>query len=108
MFAQFSQARFSRDNLLLAAATGIFSLSFMGIQILSKTLYILRLGYGLEYLGLFGATGAISYMAMSLPSGAAGSYFGTRKAMFVGGIITIIGMAALPLVEFLPDRWHNT
>ena len=108
MFAQFAQARFSRDNLLLAAATGIFAVSFMGIQILSKTLYILRLGYGLEYLGLFGATGAISYMAMSLPSGAAGSYFGTRKAMFVGGIITIIGMALLPLVEFLPPALHNS
>ena len=107
MFAQFAQARFSRDNLLLAAATAIFAVSFMGIQLLAKTLYILRLGYGLEYLGLFGATGAISYMVMSLPSGAAGSYFGTRKAMLIGGVITIIGMAALPLVEFVPASLHN-
>jgi len=108
MLAQFSQARFSRDTQLLTAATGIFATTFMGIQLLSKTLYILRLGYGLEYLGLFGATGALSYMAMSLPSGAMGSYFGTRRTMFVGGIITIIGMASLPLVEFLPPGLHST
>lgn len=103
MLAQFSQARFSRDTQLLTIATGVFAVSFMGIQMLAKTLYILRLGYGLEYLGLFGATGAISYMAMSLPSGALGSYWGTRWTMFIGGVITVSGMASLPLVELLPS-----
>ena len=107
MLAQFSQARFSRDTQLLTVATGIFAVSFLGVQTLAKTLYILRMGYGLEYLGLFGATGAITYTAMGLPSGALGSYFGTRWTMFVGGIITVIGMAILPLVEFLPPGWHN-
>lgn len=107
MLAQFSQARFSRDTQLLTVATGIFAVSFLGVQTLAKTLYILRMGYGLEYLGLFGATGAIAYTAMGLPSGALGSYFGTRWTMFVGGIITVIGMAILPLVEWLPPSWHN-
>jgi len=102
MLAQFSQAHFSRDVRLLTVATGVFAVSFMGIQMLAKTLYILRLGYGLEYLGLFGATGAISYMTMSLPSGALSNYWGTRRTMLVGGVITISGMASLPLVELLP------
>lgn len=108
MLAQFSQARFSRDTQLLTIATGIFAVSFLGVQTLAKTLYILRMGYGLEYLGLFGATGAIAYTAMGLPSGAFGSYFGTRWTMFVGGIITVLGMAILPLVEWLPPGWHNS
>lgn len=107
MLAQFAQARFSRDTQLLTIATGIFAVSFLGIQTLAKTLYILRMGYGLEYLGLFGATGAIAYTAMGLPSGALGSYVGTRWAMFAGGIITILGMATLPLVEYLPPGWHT-
>ena len=106
MFAQFAQARFSRDTQLLTIATGIFAVTFLGIQGLAKTLYILRLGYGLEYLGLFGATGAFAYMAMGLPSGALGGYIGTRWSMFIGGIITVAGMAVLPLVEFLPPTWH--
>lgn len=108
MLAQFSQAHFSRDVRLLTVATGVFAVSFMGIQMLAKTLYILRLGYGLEYLGLFGATGAISYMTMSLPSGALGNYWGTRRTMLVGGVITISGMASLPLVELLPAALRPT
>lgn len=55
MLAQFTQARFSRDTQLLTVATGVFAVTFRGIQTLAKTLYILRLGYGLEYLGIFGA-----------------------------------------------------
>jgi MFS family permease len=69
---------------------------------LLKVLYMLRLGYGLEYIGLFNATGAIAYMAMSIPSGALSNRFGTRPVMLAGGILTVIGMAILPLVEFLP------
>lgn len=108
MFVQFSQTRFSRDVQLLTLATGILAVSFLGVQTLAKTLYILRLGYGLEYLGLFSAVGAIAYMVMGLPSGALGNHIGTRWSMVCGGIITVVGMAVIPLVEFLPPAWHYT
>lgn len=103
----FSQSHLSRDARLLTAATGVFCVSFMGIQMLLKPLYILRLGYGVEYLGLFGATGALSYLIMSVPSGMLSSYWGARPTMLLGGVITIIGMGILPLVEYLPDAWHT-
>src|SRR5690349_21176675 len=102
MFKQFSNAQFSRDAQWITTATGVLAISFLGLQALLKVLYVLRLGYGLEYLGVFSATGAVAYMAMSLPSGAAGNYFGTRRAMFMGGIIVIISIAIMPLVEYLP------
>src|SRR5262245_32410746 len=95
-------SEFQRDAQLLIITSGIFGVSFFGIQTLLKVLYMLRLGYGLEYIGLFSATGAIAYMAMSIPSGALSNRFGTRPVMLAGGILTVVGMAILPLVEFLP------
>jgi MFS family permease len=96
-------SHFQRDVRLLFAATGIFAVSFFGIQQLLKVLYILRLGYGLEYVGLFNATGAMAYMLMSIPSGILSDRFGTRVVMLAGGILTVIGMAALPLSEAVPS-----
>jgi MFS family permease len=95
-------AQFQRDARLLFAATGIFAVSFFGIQQLLKVLYVLRLGYGLEYVGLFSATGAIAYMTMSIPSGMLSNRFGTRTVMLAGGMVTVMGMAFLPLTEFVP------
>jgi MFS family permease len=95
---------FHRDVRLILAVSGLMAISFFGVQNLVKVLYVLRLGYGLEYIGLFNATGALAYMAMSLPSGAIGSRFGAQPAMRLGGLITVLGMALLPLTE-LTTGW---
>ena len=104
-----SISRFNRDARLLIAASGIFAVSFFGILMLLKALYVLRLGHGPEYVGLFSATAAFTYMGMSLPSGALGKRFGTRRVMLAGGMVTVTGMASLPLAGFLPiwirDAW---
>lgn len=97
-----SGARFSRDAWLLIAASCIFSVSFYGVHNLLRVLYVLRLGHGPEYVGVFGASSALTYMGMGLPSGALGQRFGARGVMLVGSVIMVIGMIALPLVEFLP------
>jgi len=95
-------SQFNRGAKHLIAASGIFAVSFYGILTLLKVLYVLRLGHGPEYVGLFSATSALSYMGMSLPSGALGRRWGTRRVMLAGGIATVVGMAILPLTEFLP------
>jgi MFS family permease len=99
-------SKFRRDTRLLLIAVGIFSVSFFGIQQLLRVLYMLRLGYSLEYIGLFSATGALGYMTMSIPSGALSVRFGIRPVMLAGGIIAVIGMVIFPLTEFLPV-WAN-
>jgi len=93
---------FSRDARLLIAASGIISVSFFGVQMLLKLLYVIRLGYGPEYVGWYNATGALVFMAMGLPSGALGARFGTRRVMIAGGIGAVLGMALLPTTEFVP------
>ena len=97
-------SQFSRDTRLLIATSGIIATSFFGINTLLRVLYILRLGYGPEYVGWFGAAGAFTYTMMGLPSGALGRRFGVRRIMLIGGIITVAGMAILPLTEFLPPQ----
>lgn len=98
-----SGARFSRDAWLLIAVSGVLSVSFYGIHNLLRVLYVLRLGHGPEYVGLYSASSALTYMAMGLPSGALGQRFGTRNTMLLGGAIVVLGMIALPLTEYLPD-----
>ena len=100
---------YSRDAKLLIAVTGILAISFFGLYALLRVIYVLRLGYGPEYVGIFRATGALTYMSMGVPSGALGARLGTRKAMLIGASIVIVGMILLPLTEFIPfalrDGW---
>ena len=102
-------SRFNRDARLLLAVSGSSAVSFYGIHTLLRVLYVLRLGYGPEYVGLFSAAGALTYMGMGLPSGALGSRLGTKTVMLAGGLITVLGMAIMPLAEFVPlaarDAW---
>ena len=95
-------APFSRDTRLLFAVSGMISVSFFGIQMLLKVLYVLRLGYGPEYVGWFLAASSLGFMAMGIPSGALGNRYGLRTVMLVGGAIVVIGMAMLPLSESMP------
>ena len=94
--------RFSRDAKLLLAVSGVFAVSFYGVHIMLRILYVLRLGHGPEYIGLFGAAGALTYMGMSLPGGALGGRFGARRVMLAGGVIAVIAMGLFPLTEYMP------
>ncbi|MFN2203219.1 MAG: MFS transporter [Caldilineaceae bacterium] len=104
-----SLREFRRDTRLILIASGIFSVGLFGIQTLLKVLYVLRLGYGLEYIGLFTAASALTYMTMSMPSGALGTRFGLKPAMVFGGVLTTLGMLMLPMTEMMPasarDAW---
>jgi len=96
-----SLSQFDRDARLLFVATGIISGAMFGIQKLLEVLYVLRLGHGPEYVGVFIASGALAFMGMSLPAGALGRRFGTRHAMRLGGIGIVLGMVSMPLTEFV-------
>ncbi len=88
--------------MLLLIVTGVSAVNFYGIYALLRVLYVLRLGFGPEYLGIFSAAGALTYMSMGIPSGALGGRYGVRKIMLIGGVITIVGMFVMPLAEFFP------
>ncbi len=104
-----SLSRFQRDTRLMLLAYGVVSIGLFGIQFLIKILFILRLGYGLEYIGLFAATPALAFMSMSLPSGALGNRFGLKRMMVAGAAVSTVGMLLMPMTEFVPadarDLW---
>jgi MFS family permease len=93
---------------LLIATSGLFSVSFLGIQMLLKVLYMLRLDFGTEYIGWFLASSSLAYMSMGLPSGALGARYGPRRIMIVGGLISTLGVAVLPLTEYVPLWLRDT
>jgi MFS family permease len=102
-----SLSQFNRDAKLLFVATGIVSGALFGIQKLLEVLYVLRLGYGSEYMGMFVASGAFAFTGASLPAGALGRRFGTQHVMLLGGIGIVLGMASMPLTEFVfPGARH--
>lgn len=100
-------SRLERDAKLLITVSGVSAIGYFGIQMLLKVLYILRLGYGPEYVGAFGAASSLAYMAMGVPSGLLGTRFGTRNTMLFGGIGMTLGMAMLPLSEFVPGSLQH-
>ncbi|MBL7199628.1 MAG: MFS transporter [Anaerolineae bacterium] len=97
-------SQFNRETRLLIATSGLMASSFFGIHTLLRVLYVLRLGHGPEYVGLFSAAGAFTYTSMGLPSGALSRRFGVRRIMLAGGLVTIAGMVVLPLTEHLPAQ----
>jgi MFS family permease len=98
-----SLQEYSRDARLLLSVSCLTAVSFYGIQMLLRSLYLLRLGFDTAYIGSYLATGALAYMGMGIPSGTLGSRFGTRNIMRLGSLITLVGMIMLPVTEYLPQ-----
>jgi MFS family permease len=92
---------YSHDTLLLLSVSYLTAISFYGMQMLLRSLYLLRLGFDTAYLGSYLAAGALGYMVMGIPSGILGNRFGTMAMMRIGGIICLVGMVLLPLTELV-------
>ncbi len=75
---------------------------FGGINSVIINLYLLRLGYGPEFIGLFNAAGLLAIAIFSLPSGIVGGRWGTRSAMITGMSLMLIGYSLVPFGELVP------
>jgi MFS family permease len=75
---------------LLTAALAGLTISSMGIFGVLLNLYILRLGFGLEFLGMVNGASAFSFAVFGLPAAAVGRRIGTRRAMLAGTMISTL------------------
>lgn len=75
---------------------------FGGIYTVLLNLYLLRLGYGPEFVGLVNAAGFGTLAVLALPSGSLGRAIGVRQAMILGMGLIMAGCGLLPLGEFVP------
>ena len=94
---------FSRDVRLALVAAALMGFCRAGIYMVLFNLYLLRLGYGPEFVGLVSAVGWLGIAACSLPAGALGRRWGVRRVMIAGVGLMVLGLGSLPLVEVLPD-----
>lgn len=73
-----------------------------GIYSVVFNLFVLRLGYGPEFVGQINSAGLFAFALCSLPAGALGTRLGNRRAMIIGLVLMMIGSFALAVSEFVP------
>ena len=103
MLGNWSIARsFNIDIRRLLAAWGCVAFGYFGIQAVLLNIYLLRLGFGIDFIGLLIASGQLTWALFALPAGAIGRQFGLRRSLAMGYGLVAVGMALLLLVEALP------
>ena len=74
-----------------------------GVYAVLLNLFLVRMGYGPEQIGLVNSAGTLTFALTSLPAGALGQRFGSRRMMMIGLALLIAGCVLLPLADTLPD-----
>ena len=87
---------------LLTAALAGFTIASMGIFGVLLNLYILRLGFGPEFLGMVNGASAFAFAVFGLPAAAVGRRFGTRRAMILGTVIATLCSGLVAATEYVP------
>ena len=76
--------RFNRNTWLLLIAVATTGFGYIGIYIMLFNLYLLRLGFGPDFVGTINAAAQLSSALFSLPAGALGQRWGTRRMSILG------------------------
>lgn len=92
---------FNRNVRIFIVSALLLGFAFFGIYAVLLNLYLLRLGYGPTVVGLVNGLGFVAYAVFSLPAGALGARYGTRRMLQVGFILAAAGMGLLPAAQFL-------
>lgn len=92
----------NRNVLYYLAATAMLGFAFDGgIFSVLFNLYLLRLGFGPEFIGQVAAAGLLAFSIASLPAGSMGERWGYRLMMVLGLIMIVGGGVILPLGQFV-------
>src|SRR6476661_9454229 len=79
-----------------------------GIYSVLLNLFLVRLGYGPEQIGLINAAGTLTFALACLPAGVIGARWGSRRIMFLGLVLLAVGSLLLPLADTLSPAWRLT
>lgn len=78
-----------------------------GLYSVLLNLYLLRLDYGTEFIGLVNAVGLLTFGLASLPAGILGSRMSSTGLMKFGAFTCLAGGLLLPMAEWLPPGWRE-
>jgi MFS family permease len=98
---------FGRNLRLFLVSAALVGLAWDGVRAVLFNLYLLRLGYGPESVGLINAVGSLSF-ALSCPlAGAMGVRWSSRKMIIAGLSLMTAGFWLLPLADALAGDWRT-
>ena len=98
---------FNRDVRLYLITTMLIGLTVDGgVYTVLFNLYLLRLGYGPEFVGLVNGAGMLVFALICLPAGTLGGRWGNRRMMIVGLSLLVIGCGLLPFAELRTGNWQ--
>ena len=98
--------QFSRNARLFLLSATLAGFSYSGVYFLLANLFLVRLGYDEQFIGIFVATGALSFALSSLPAGVLGRRWGSRRAMTAGYAILACGLALVSLAPLFAEPWR--
>ena len=98
---------FRRNVRLYLVAATLIGFTRFGIQTVLLNLYLLRLGFGPEFVGLFSGLGGLAFGVFCLPAGAMGKRWGSRRLLLIGVATMAVGYTMMPLSEVAPTDWRR-
>ena len=81
--------RFSPQVRLVLLMWLLAGFALYGVGLVLRSLYILRLGYGPEFIGLLGAVSSLGFTLFCFPCGAIGDRWGCQRAVTAGVVLWI-------------------
>jgi MFS family permease len=93
---------FSRNAWLYLITFALWG-GLFGIQGVLLSLYLMRAGFGPEFVGWVNGLGRLVMGLFALPAGALGGRLGVRRAILAGMCLGVVGFGLLPLAEFVPQ-----
>lgn len=91
----------NRDTRLVVAAGALIGLSVDGIVPVLSSLYLIRLGYDPEFIGVLAAVGAVARIVFCPLASALGESWGSRRPMVAGVGLMVVGLTALSQAELV-------
>ena len=92
---------FSRNMRLWLVFIAVYAFCYMGIYLVLFNLYLVRLGYGPEFVGIVNSAQQFVSVAFFMPAVALGGRWGLRRTIIVGASIAVVGLALVPVAEVL-------
>jgi MFS family permease len=107
MFTRFRALGSAALLYLLAASLVGFAVDG-GVYSVIFNLYLIRLGYGPEMIGVIVGVAQFIFALSSIPAGMLGSRFGSRQMLALGIVLMFVGGLLLPLADLIPEALRLT
>jgi MFS family permease len=94
--------QFDRNILRFLLVWSMIGFAYFGIIGVVLNLYLVRLGYGPEFIGRLHASGQLTWAIFALPAGLIGRKWGIKQAIIAATVVNAVGTIVMIAAESLP------